>query len=551
MIPIELPISFEENSARGGDREDFEELKDLYRELQLRQLELEAQNRELLESKQKLESGQGWLELFEEAPVGYLEIDEKGFIRRVNQTGAAYLGRTPADLLGKPFVRFIRTRDIHKFVVHMRECFEFAGRRNVELRVRVKGNESMAVLLWSEAIPGAVKGEAICRTTLTDITERKRAEEALHESKECFRIMTETAPVLVWMSGTNKEWTYCNQSWLGFTGRTLMQEMGEGWMEVVHPEDRERCLETYYQAFDAREQFNFEFRLRRHDQAYRWFLNTGIPRFTPAGQFAGYIGSCVDITERKEAEEMRRQLLEDFEVLVQERTANLKAANNKLRQEISTRKRLEKQIVEVADCEKRRIGNDLHDGLGQQLTGVAFLSKVLEQKLTAKKAPERAEASQVYALVSAALRHTRELARGLHVVELQASGFITALQELRDQVESVFNVCCQLKCDKSVRINNPTVATHLYRITQEAVNNAIKHGKTESISISLAKADRRIILTIKDAGVGCPKLLQEKSGMGLHTMKYRTEMIQGTFDIQSGPEGGTVVTCSFPAKVQQ
>lgn len=529
------------------------ELKELVRELAQQNAELENCHRELKATCRHLEVSRNTLsELYEFAPVGYMDFDEKGYIQQLNRTAADFLGQPQLELIGKPFVRFVSTRDIQKFVAHVRQCLQTNSRRSVELRLRVKDDEMLAVQLWSAPAHQPALDQTFCRTTLSDITERKLAEEALHESKECFRIMTDTAPVFVWVSDAAGLFTYVNKSWLAFTGNTLRQELGNGWLESVHPDDRQNCLDCYKAAFDHRERFNFEFRLRRADKQYRWFLNTGSPRFTPSGAFAGFIGSSVDITERKKAEELRRMLLEDFEVLVQERTANLKAANQKLRQEISTRKRLEKQIVEIADCEKRRIGNDLHDGLGQQLTGVAFLSKVLQQKLSAKNLPESDQAAQVHELVNQALSHTRELARGLYVVELEASGFMTALQEFRSQVENVFNISCQLRCAKSIQIHDPAVATHLYRIAQEAVNNSIKHGKAKNISISLTKADRRIVLTIKDDGIGCPaKALQEKKGMGLHSMKYRTEMIRGAFDIQRGPDGGSIVTCSFPCKANK
>ncbi|MEW6156956.1 MAG: PAS domain S-box protein [Verrucomicrobiota bacterium] len=526
-----------------------EDLARIVGELQGQVTQLEAEVRQLRETQQRLEASRNrYAELYDLAPVGYLDLDSKGLIQQINQTGANFLGRPAAELIGKRFLSFVVTKDIHKFVQHVRQCLQSGARRSTELRLRVKGNESFAVQLWSAPVHDRERRIPLCRTTLTDITERKMAEEALHESKECFRIMTDTAPVLVWMTGTDGQCTYFNRAWMEYTGRTLKQELGLGWTEMLHPDDLQRCLDYFHSAFEAREKFNFEFRLRRSDKQYRWFLNTGIPRFTPQGAFAGYIGSCIDITERKQAEEMRRQVLEDLEVLVQERTANLKAANHKLREEISLRKRLEKQIVEIADREQRRIGNDLHDGLGQQLTGVAFLSKVLEQRLSAKAAAETSQASEIHKLVNNALSHTRELARGLHVVELETNGLVSALQDLRTQIENLYQVKCQLRVDKLLRIHNAAVATHLYRITQEAVNNAIKHGKAKNILISLASADRKISLSIKDDGLGIPEDFQERKGMGLHTMRYRTEMIRGVFEIRRPPDGGTVVSCTFPTK---
>ena len=140
-----------------------------------------------------------------------------------------------------------------------------------------------------------------------DITERKRVEQAGREGEERFRTLADATPVLIWGSGTDKFCNYFNKQWLDFTGRTIEQEMGDGWSEGVYPDDLKEYLETYVTAFDARTPFTMEYRLRRHDGGYRWVLSNGVPRFTPDGTFSGYIGSCIDFTDRKRIEEELRQ----------------------------------------------------------------------------------------------------------------------------------------------------------------------------------------------------------------------------------------------------
>jgi diguanylate cyclase (GGDEF)-like protein/PAS domain S-box-containing protein len=146
-----------------------------------------------------------------------------------------------------------------------------------------------------------------------DISERKAAERALRESEARFRELSDAAPVLIWMSGLDKTCDYFNRGWLEFTGRTLAEEQGDGWAEGVHPDDKARCLETYARSFDAREPFRMEYRLRRHDGEYRWLLDTGRPRFDGQGDFLGFIGSCIDITEMKQAELELRLAASAFE----------------------------------------------------------------------------------------------------------------------------------------------------------------------------------------------------------------------------------------------
>jgi PAS domain S-box-containing protein len=135
-----------------------------------------------------------------------------------------------------------------------------------------------------------------------EVRERQRRQEALAESEAHFRVMADTAPVMIWMSGVDKLCTFLNKAWLDFTGRALEQGLGNGWSEGVHPEDLDRCLESYVRSFDARRDFAMEFRLRRNDGAYRWVLDNGVPRFSPDGTFLGYIGSCIDVTALKETE---------------------------------------------------------------------------------------------------------------------------------------------------------------------------------------------------------------------------------------------------------
>jgi len=145
-----------------------------------------------------------------------------------------------------------------------------------------------------------------------DITERKRAEAALREGEARFRLVADSAPVMIWMAGTDKRCTYFNKPWLDFTGRSIDRELGNGWADGVAPEDLHRCLDTYTQAFDRREAFRMEYRLRRNDGEYRWVLDIGVPRFHPDGSFAGYIGSCIDVTDQRRAEESLRRTQADL-----------------------------------------------------------------------------------------------------------------------------------------------------------------------------------------------------------------------------------------------
>ena len=214
--------------------------------------------------------------------------------------------------------------------------------------------------------------------------------------------------------------------------------------------------------------------------------------------------------------------------------------------DISDRKRLERTVLEISEREQRRIGQDLHDGLGQHLTGIAFMSKVQERKLAERQVPEAADAAKIVQLVNDAILKTRELARGLLPVVSDAHGLMSALQLYAAEIRDLFGVNCRFQCEEAVLIHDAAAATHLYHIAQEAVNNAIKHGHPKNISIRLFAGEREGTLVIKDDGVGIERPLARHAGVGLHIMNYRAGMIGGNLEVRREQPSGTVITCRFP-----
>ncbi|MEP0546692.1 MAG: PAS domain S-box protein [Rhodothermales bacterium] len=209
--------------------------------------------------------------------------------------------------------------------------------------------------------------------------------------------------------------------------------------------------------------------------------------------------------------------------------------------DVTERKRLEREVIEAAELERRRIGQDLHDELGQQLTGAAFLGQVLTQRLTAGDRPEADAASQLTDLINRALAEMRDLSRLLSPVDVQAEGLMDALQQLADQTERVFDVACWLRTDGDVGVADNVAATHLFRIAQEAVNNAVKHAAPSEIEIALARSGEGLRLTITDDGIGIdPAMIQQSSGLGLRTMRYRAALIGARLDIEPGEHGSVV-----------
>jgi signal transduction histidine kinase len=216
--------------------------------------------------------------------------------------------------------------------------------------------------------------------------------------------------------------------------------------------------------------------------------------------------------------------------------------------DITERKHLEKAILDISAREQRRIGQDLHDGLGQHLTGIAFMAKVHEAKLAEQKRSETEDATKIVKLVNEAIHKTRELARGLLPVVSDSQGLMSALQLWAAEVEDLFGALCRFQCDTPVLIHDDTMATHLYHIAREAVNNAIKHGNPRIVLIQLTAEQGRGTLLIKDDGRGIAESPASLRGMGLHIMNYRAGMIGGTLEVRRDTTRGTVVTCNFPVK---
>ncbi len=220
---------------------------------------------------------------------------------------------------------------------------------------------------------------------------------------------------------------------------------------------------------------------------------------------------------------------------------------SKLARDITGRKQLERQILEVSDREQRRIGHDLHDGLCQHLAGIELLSQVLEKKLTPRSKDGAARAANIARLVRDAIIQTRALARGLSPVTLESEGLASALHEHALNLETIFGVHCRFDYDSQVPVSNHAMATHLFRLAQEAASNAIKHGKATEISIHLKADPGWIYLGISDNGAGfVPEKVSSSTGMGVRIMKFRAGMIGGTLTIERNAQGGVLVMCSAP-----
>ena len=250
--------------------------------------------------------------------------------------------------------------------------------------------------------------------------------------------------------------------------------------------------------------------------------------------------------ERRRVEEALRRVYDELELRVQERTAELRTANARLQAAISERRRLEYELLELTEKERRRIGLDLHDDLGQQLSGLALMTKGLELKLAARRAGETSDAAKIHSLVQQAMNHARDLARDLATLDLKADDLPVALDGLARRATELFKISCRFEAKGNLPLLESNIACQLYKIAQEAVTNAIKHAKASRVGISLANGAAAVVLTVRNDGLPFPNLKSTSTGMGLRIMNYRANLIGASLEIKGGGSRGTRVVCTVP-----
>jgi PAS domain S-box-containing protein len=341
-----------------------------------------------------------------------------------------------------------------------------------------------------------------------DISDLKRVEEKLQEERNFVTTILDTVGALVVVLNDEGRILRFNPACEVATGYSLEEVQGKCvWDLFLLPEEAERfrAIFAVLRSDLLAQDYQTTWMTKHGEQRLIAWTSTLLPG---AGDTSNYIiATGIDITERKQ---------------------------------------LEKAILEISAREQRRIGQDLHDGLGQHLTGIAFMAKVHEAKLAEQKRKETEDAAKIVKLVNEAIHKTRELARGLLPVVSDSHGLMSALQLWTAEVEDLFGVSCRFQCELPVPIADVTTATHLYRIAQEAVNNAMKHGGARKIVIQLTAEQGRGRLAVHDDGVGIVEGPAGAQGMGLHIMHYRAGMIGGALEVRRDSPRGTVVTCSFP-----
>jgi PAS domain S-box-containing protein len=303
-----------------------------------------------------------------------------------------------------------------------------------------------------------------------------------------------------------------NDRWCAIAGITIDRAIGDGWRQAIHPEDAPHVIDRWNRLRLQEELFREEYRICRPDGSMRWVLAEGVPLRSYRGRLLGFIRTVTDITRHRELEQQ------------------VNAA----------------RVLETKENEQRRFSEDLHDGLGQYLTGILFRASALQRDLEAEHSQHAAAAAKIAELVNETISQTHDLARGIHPVSLRPDGLMLALQELQQKLCDPQIANCVFECEEPVYLDDPARATHVYRIAQEAVTNAVKYSRASTITMTLRNsADCAAELIVRDDGRGFDAKATRANGSGLGIMKHRARLIDAELEIQSNASG-TTLACRFP-----
>jgi PAS domain S-box-containing protein len=501
----------------------------------------------LRQPKTELEqANQRYVDLFDFAPIGYVTFDRAGRIEEINFVAVGLLGRTRKQLIGMTFAVCVAPEDTQRFLHHLFDCRSSDGPVVTELHLKRTNGEKIPVQLSTTATFRLVKdGARLYQTAIFDLTETKRAEQALRESQQRLQVTYERAPIGITESTPDGQYVGVNPEFcriLGYTEEELLQRSIE---DVTHKNDFARDKELHRQLVAGEIPFyRIEKRYVRKDGAIMWAEKLHSAVRDAKGATLYTIGAIRDITDYKKAQaalERSKQLLEK---LVRQRTKALRSANAELEDEIKRRRGLESEILEISDREQQRFGQELHDGLCQQLTAISLMAQASALRLRNHRVIEVEDIEKIARLISGSVVSARNIARDLHKEKVDAATFETALSDLVNR--EVWKVPCRLVVWNEPNLQDDKAAAELYRIIREALINANKHARASKIVLEVRRDSDELICSVRDNGIGLNAKKNSGRGLGFEIMNYRARSIGARLQVESPRNGGTLLSVHLP-----
>jgi len=465
--------------------------------------------------------------------------DLNGIITDWNQSAERIFGYGPKEIIGKsvltliPKDRYSEEQDILKRIRRGEVVDHYET-----VRLRKDGtliNVSLTISPVKD-LNGKIIGIS---KIVRDITRQKRAEQRLAEqsrlldlSNEAILVRDTQDRITYWNHGANELYGYLPEEALGKVTHKLLR--------TEFPES----LKCIYKKLERDDRWSGELVHKRKDGTKVFVMSHWALNRDGHGRSAFVLETNADITQRKQTEAALQRSKEMLEKLVQQRTKALRVANAELENEISRRKGLEGQILEISDREQERLGQELHDGLCQQLTAIGFLARATALRLKNHRVVQTDDLEKIAKLINASVMDARNIARDLHKEEIDAAGFLPALEHLADR--QIWKTSCRLDLRTEVNIEDDNVASQLYRILREALINANKHARATQIVLEVRRLKNHLVFSVTDNGVGFNNKTNTGHGLGFPIMKYRAESIGARLELESPKKRGARVACYLP-----
>ena len=506
------------------------------------------------------ESEERYRAVFEQAADSVVIIDvDTGDILEFNDRAHDNLGYPREEFKKLRIADFEVIESEEEVKKHIKKIIK-EGSDTFETKHRTKNGEIRDILISTRTL--SISGRNLISGLWQDITERKRAEEALRESKKRYQALAEISPVGIFHTDAAGNCLYVNEQWCMIAGMTAKEAQGKGWAQGLHPEDSERIFKEWSLAAENGLPFQSEYRFRTPEGVTIWVFGQARAELDESGVIVGHVGTITDITDRKKAEEALQKAHDELEQRVEERTNELAKANEQLQADVTERKRTGKKLRSLAselslteERERRRIANVLHDGITQKLILFKIKLGLFRENKLGRKVDE--PFTEIYELLDNIVQDTRTLTFDLSCPILYELGLAAAIKQLLEiEIAQEHRIITEFQTDEQEMHLDEDLRAVLYRAVKELFFNVVKHAKAENIKFSMWKDKSKLWLTVKDDGIGFKKesgdfKYSKTEGFGLFNIRERLGQFGGSVKIESEPGRGTQVTLVVPINFEE